>query len=244
MSRTIRYMQIADDLRRRLRTDEFSPGDVMSSESELGAYYSVSRVTVRRALEALRDEGLVDSRQGFGWVVSAVTVSQSLQALSTIEAQLQASGAVSGRKVLTFAYVSSPPAVAAALGGDEVREVRRCHLADGQPFARVTVWCPAVLAQSLSRSDVEQSTFIELLDVDFGGARQSIGAIAADETDAEVLKVPVGSPLLRARRLTYRPGGEPVLYSEHVFAGHRTEFEVDLPYHDEVASPAGLRLVD
>ena len=68
--RTIRYRDIADDLRRRLEGDELAEGRVLPSESELSATYSASRVTIRKALEALRAEGLVDSRQGFGWFVA------------------------------------------------------------------------------------------------------------------------------------------------------------------------------
>ena len=65
MSRTIRYQQIADDLRGRIAA--LGGGRLLPSESDLSAEFGVSRVTVRRALELLRDEGLVESRQGFGW---------------------------------------------------------------------------------------------------------------------------------------------------------------------------------
>ena len=244
MSRTIRYREIADALRERVRSGDLAPGDLLPSENDLAASYSASRVTVRRSLESLREDGLVDSRQGFGWFVATSPVAQSLQVMSTIEAQLRATGASSERKVLTFSFGPAPAEAEAALGVDEVLEVRRCNLADGQPFARVTVWCPAELAGELSRADVERTTFVELIGGPIGGARQTIGAIAADESDADVLKVPVGSPLLRARRVTTRPDGSPILFSEHVFAGHRTEFEVELPYDGDVIEPAGLRLVE
>ena len=57
--RTIRYQQIADDLRERLGS--VGVGQVLASESELSAEFGVSRVTIRRALEILREEGLVDA---------------------------------------------------------------------------------------------------------------------------------------------------------------------------------------
>lgn len=244
MARTIRYREIADELRGRVKSDEFAPGDLLPSENELAGEYGASRVTIRRALESLRVDELVDSRQGFGWFVAASPVAQSLQVMSTIESQLRATGAVAERQVLTFSFGDAPAEARDALGVDEVLEVRRCNLADGQPFARVTVWCPADLAADLSRSDVELHTFIELIGGPIGGARQSIGAVAASAEDASILRVPVGSPLLRARRLTLRPDGTPILFSEHVFAGHRTEFEVELPYDLELREAAGLRLVE
>ena len=66
--RTIRYREIADTLRARVDSGEFPPGRLLPSEAELGEAYEASRVTVRRALELLRDEGLIDSRQGVGLV--------------------------------------------------------------------------------------------------------------------------------------------------------------------------------
>ena len=84
-SRVVRYRDIADDLRNRIEGDEFGLGDLLPSESELGSAYSASRVTVRKSLELLREAGLVDSRQGFGWFRATDPLSQSLSRLSTID---------------------------------------------------------------------------------------------------------------------------------------------------------------
>jgi GntR family transcriptional regulator len=124
-----------------------------------------------------------------------------------------------------------------------VLEVRRLNLADGEPFARVTVWCPDDLGAAISRDDVERTTFYELLDVPLGGAVQTIGAAVASPDDAELLAVPVGSPVLRCERVTSTPEGRAVLLSEHVFPAHRTEFVVDLPLADQSIAPSGLRLL-
>ncbi|MEI8323149.1 MAG: GntR family transcriptional regulator, partial [Actinomycetes bacterium] len=86
--RTIRYQQIAENLRERLVAGNFAAGQMLPSESELSAEFSASRVTVRRALEVLRDEGLVNARQGFGWFVPGDTVRQPLGKLATIEEQM------------------------------------------------------------------------------------------------------------------------------------------------------------
>ena len=130
------------------------------------------------------------------------------------------------------------------LGADNVLEVRRLNLADGEPFARVTVWCPEDLGADLSRADVERAPFYELLDAPLGGAIQTIGAAVVDARDAALLEVPVGSPVLRCERITSDRDGRPVLLSEHVFPAHRTEFVVDLPLAEPSIAPSGLRLVD
>jgi GntR family transcriptional regulator len=241
--RAIRYRDIAEDLRQRVGRGDLAAGRLLPSESELSAEYAASRITIRKALELLRDEGLVDSRQGFGWFAAVDPLRQSLGRLGTIEGQLAASGLRSERRVLDFGFVAAPPRARAVLGATTVLEVRRLNLADGPPFARVTVWCPEDLGAPISRHDVERSSFYELLDVPLGGAVQTIGAALASPDDADLLEVPVGSAVLRCERTTSTQDGRPVLFSEHVFPAHRTEFVVDLPLADQSIAPSGLRLL-
>lgn len=227
-----------------MTSGEYAPGRLLPSESDLVAEFDASRVTIRRALESLRDEGLLDARQGFGWFVATEPLQQSLGRLATIESQLAAGGIRPERRVLEFAFERATRPVKSVLGADQVLRVKRLNLADGEPFAVVTVWCRADLGQNLSRADVERSPFYELLDVPLKGATQTIGADAATVGDAELLGVPVGSPVLRCTRTTTDVDGRAVLLSEHVFAAHRTEFVVDLPSAEPSMAPSGLRLVE
>jgi len=105
----VRYVELADTLR------ESIAGGVrgaLPSEAELGRAHGVSRVTVRRALERLRDEGLVSARQGVGWFVAVDPVRQSLGRVTTIEAALEAAGAHPTRRVLEFTFEPAPADVA------------------------------------------------------------------------------------------------------------------------------------
>jgi GntR family transcriptional regulator len=240
--RTIRYQQIADELRTRIAS--VGTGQVLPSESELSAEFGVSRVTIRRALEILREEGLVDARQGFGWYVAGEPLRQHLGELGTIEGQLEARGIKTERRVVEFAFRNAPKRVAQVLRTDHVLRVKRLNLADGEPFAVVTVWCPAELGQHLSRRDVEQHPFYELLGIALRGATQTIGADSVDEADARLLGVPASSPVLRCERITTDTTGHPVLMSEHVFPARRTEFVVELPYAEPSSLPTGLRFVE
>lgn len=240
--RTIRYREIADDLRRRVEAGEFGAARVLPSESELSHGYGASRVTVRKALEVLRDEGLVASRQGFGWFVAADPVRQSLGRLGTIEQQLADSGASPQRRIVAFGFVKAPRRAREVLGTQTVLRVVRLNLADGDPFAKVTVWCPESLGSGFSRDDLARHSFLELLHVPLGGATQTIGAGACTRSDAELLGVPEGSPVLECERVTRDADGQAVLLSSHVFPAHLTEFVVDLPVADASISPTGLRL--
>lgn len=238
-----KYQSIAGALRERIAAGEFAAGRLLPSEAELGRDYAASRMTVRRALEVLRDEELIDSRQGFGWFVAAAPFRQSLGRLGTIEAQLADSGRRSTRRVLSFGFVEAAGRAAAVLGPGRLLEVRRVNLVDGVPWARVTVWCPEVLAANLSLADVERATFHELLDVELAGATQTISAAAVSAEDAAVLGVPAGSPALVCERVTHDGDGDAVLLAEHAFPGHLTQFVVELGAVDASVAPSGLRLV-
>jgi len=240
--RVPRYQFISLEIERRIAAGEYTGGGFLPSEAGLSREFGVSRVTVRRALELVREHNLVEARQGLGWYVHADPLRQSLDRLDTIEQQLRSSGAESRRKVLDFAFIQADSRAREVLGDERVLKVRRVNLADGRPFARVTVWCPEALGSGLSRNDVEVKPFYELIDVEIGGAEQTVGAAAASADDAEILGVPVGSPVLVCERITRSVAGQAVLLSEQVYPGHLTVFAVELG-----ASPVGhggLRLVE
>ncbi len=241
--RTIRYQEIADTLRRQIVAGEYGPGEVLPSEAGLGAKHHASRVTIRKALEVLKADGLIDARQGAGWFVAAEPIPQPLTGLATIEAQLAESGRTSGRRILDFGFGEAPRHVAPLLGR-RVLITRRLHLADGQPFARVTVWCREDLGATLSLAEVERSSFYALLSDPLGRAHQTIGASLAVTDDAALLDVAEHSPVLVVKRTTFDANGRPMLVSEHVFPGHATEFVVELAARSDTGeTPTGIRLV-
>jgi GntR family transcriptional regulator len=235
----VRYLVLADALRARLAVEPVgrgtSAGGALPSEAELGREYGVSRVTVRRALERLRSEGLVTSRQGAGWFVAVDPVRQPLGRITTIEAALEAAGADARRDVVEFAFVPAPVKVARVLGvGDsaDVLRVKRVVRADGDPFAVVTVWVPPDLGADLSRADVERAPFYDLLPlrgVELGRAVQTVDADALDAADAQLLGVAAGTPVLVCERVTYDARGRPVLASEHRYPSGRTHLEIEFP---------------
>lgn len=113
-----RFRQIADDLRERVALGEFGDQGSLDSESALCARYTVSRVTVRRALEMLRDQGLVESRQGSGWFATGGSFHQTL-ALGTFRhagSAVTESGKAMTRRVVEFGYRQASPALASTLG--------------------------------------------------------------------------------------------------------------------------------
>src|SRR5512133_1697482 len=109
MARELRYMRIAGALRRLVTSGEIAPGRLLPSESELAEEHGASRVTIRKALAQLKHDGIVDSRQGFGWYVVGAPLRQSLRDLTTIERQIRAAGREPSRELMRFAFTATPP---------------------------------------------------------------------------------------------------------------------------------------
>ena len=247
----MRYLEIADEIRSLIAAGDYGAGGSLPSEAELGRRFPASRVTIRKALEQLRHEGIVTSRQGSGWFVALDPVRQALGRFSTVEAAMEAAGVAVRREVLEFAFEVAPPGVREVLGltkRSSVLRVERLVFADDRPFGEVTVWLPSALGERITRFEAEESTFYELLTglgVQLGAASQTIAAVSANESDAARLGIRKGAPMLVCRRVTRDTAGAPVLYSEHRYPAHRTTFEVDLPRVGPAGEgPVGLCLVE
>jgi GntR family transcriptional regulator len=241
VGRELRYLAVQQSLRDLLSSGQYSTGALLPSESELAARYGASRVTLRKALARLKEEGLIDSRQGFGWFTVTLPLRQSLDALTTIEAQITAGGRLANRKLLAFSFRTPPRWVADIFAVDQVLEIARLNLADDEPLGRNTAWVPATLAADISLADIEQHSLHDLLPVQLAGATQIITAVGATGEDASLLEVQNNSPLLRCERVTCDRTGTPVLVSEAVYNPLRTEFIVELPI--PTPDTTGLRLV-
>jgi GntR family transcriptional regulator len=246
----VRYLDVAADLRAAIAARAYGAGGALESEAELGSRFGVSRVTVRRALEELRREGLVASRRGAGWFVALDPVRQALGRVTTVEAALEASGATAERQVLEFGFEPATAEVAESLrldAGSDVLRVRRLTRADGEPFALVTVWLPAALGAQVSRDDAQRAPFYELLaarGTELGSATQLIGADIAGDDDVRLLGLERGAAVLACRRITTARDGTPVVVSEHRYPAHRTTFEIEFPFVEASSEAPGLRLVD
>lgn len=252
-----RYRDVADDLRERIALGDVGGSGQLESESELGARYATSRVTVRKALELLRERGLVESRRGAGWFVAGGTYSQRL-ALGSFRHAASAvteSGERLSRRVVAFGWQPPPMPVVAALALTEpVGEVLGCRsvrTVAARPLDLVTEWVPGHLAGQLSRDDAtEPGIWQSLARVGHpvGSVHQTITAAVATDDDGALLEVAGGTPLLVVRRLARGAegsphAGEPIALSDHRYLAHRFSLEVD--FHEWSPgggdSPPGLR---
>lgn len=231
-----RFLWLAAELRERIALGDYPRSGALESEAELGRRYEVSRVTVRRALEQLRDEGLVAARRGAGWyVVSGASFGQSVALGSFHHARsaVADAGVPLTRKVTGYEYRPAPSDVTGLLAipqrGEALR-VRAVRFAGTHPLDVVTEWVPLEFGAPVSRADAEEPGVWERLrrlGHSIAVVRQSIAAAAAGSSIAPLLDVAVGTPVLLIRRLALLADGRPLALSEHRYLGHRFRLEVE-----------------
>ena len=201
----------------------------LASEAELGREYGVSRVTVRRALELLRDEGLVTARQGVGLVRRGRPGPPVARAGHDGRGRAR-SGRRRSRVARCSSSPSSPPRPTSPRRSTSRPTVRSCaspalNLADDEPFAVVTVWVAATLGRA---PEPRRRRALDVLRP-APAARCRAGSGRADDHRARGGATD-GAPARRSRRLTAAGVPEGHLRSPRT-RGHRRRAPLRGPPH-------------
>ena len=211
----------AEAIRDQIRRGEFAPGARLPTEETLCRTYTVSRITVIRALRDLVAEGLVERRQGRGTFVAAPVVDQDLLRLTDFIEDMAAAGLHAESRVVGKTTVVAPDHVTNALGvvtGSPVLELRRLRLADGAPIAFDITWLTPTFAALVADADLEHQTIYRILEQEHHVAVERgeylIEAVAATPAIAAALDVASDAPsparpphLLGDRRPGHLPSG-------------------------------------
>jgi DNA-binding GntR family transcriptional regulator len=226
------YFQLSQQLQAAIERGDLEPGTLLGNEIDLAARLGLSRPTVRQAIQALVDKGLLVRRRGVGTQVVHTQVRRPL-GLSSLYEDLQAAGQRPATRVLGIGLVPAPAEAAAALGvpeGAEVRYLERLRLTHGEPLAHMRNYLPAALLDP-GWEDLEKGGLYQLLraaGVTLHSARQSLGARAASDEEARLLDEPPGAPLLTMERTAFDDTGAAVEYGTHVYRASRYTFDMRL----------------
>ncbi|RST83472.1 GntR family transcriptional regulator [Aquibium carbonis] len=210
------YVQVRDQLVRRLIDGEWQPGQLIPSEIELAREIGVSQGTIRKALDAMTTENLLIRRQGRGTFVARPEESRILfQFFRLVPDDGKPSFPDS-------AILDLRPAEAT---GDEASAL---DLALGQPVWRIervrTLAGAPLLVETITLSDARFPRFGELAaipnnvyglyserwGITIGRASERLKAVAASPSDAAALGCAVGTPLLSVTRVALDLESKPV----------------------------------
>ncbi|UGU29269.1 GntR family transcriptional regulator [Mycolicibacterium smegmatis] len=214
------HVQIARDLRDRIRRGELGLGTALPSESQLCAQWKSSRGPVRQALTTLRAEGLITGGPGKPPVVCSTAVGQPFDTLLSYSAWAHSIGRTPGQHTLELSLRRADEHTAASLHvevGSPVVQLLRLRLLDGSPAMLERAAFVERVGRTLFDFDCDSGSiwaFLQSRGVQLATASHTIDAVGADPVDATNLQVPEGTPLLRQRRTTRAADGEVIEFHD------------------------------
>jgi GntR family transcriptional regulator len=214
--------------------DQLQVGEAIPSERRLSSELGISRLTVRAALDDLVRDGYLERRHGAGTFVSEPKIAQRLT-LTSFSEDMRRRGMVPGSRTIELRETHAGAAVGRALNVSpdaRVVLIRRLRLADGEPMALETLHVPAALVPGLTRDQLENSSFYELLEHEYGvviaSGIQSIEPTVTNEDESELLGVPLHSPAFLFERTSRTEQGETVEFVRSLYRGDRYRLVAEL----------------
>lgn len=230
------YRRIADTLLASIRSGGIAIGGRMPSERDLSVEFGVSRMTARNALKSLVEQGHVASIEARGYFAAASRIDQRLQTLTSFTEEVRRSGRRASSVVLAARRIAATDEVAARLAipqGGDVYHLLRLRQADGAPVALEAAHVSVDLAPGLlDAADFASESLYSTLKRVFGilpvEAEQTFEASEAGASDAAILDVAIGAPVLRMTRLSLSSEGRPIEFVQSVYRGDRFTMRVRL----------------
>lgn len=228
-----RYIQLRQRIEKAIEGGQLPPGTPLPPEREIAAMTTLSRVTVRKAVQPLVEEGWIVQRRGSGSIVAPqlTKVEQSLSRLTSFTEDMARRGKnVSATWLERGVFVPSPEE-SMTLGltaNDTVSRLSRLRMADGTPLA---IERASLSTQMLADPMAVDASLYETLDgLGFKPVRavQRISATNLNALDAGLLEVEEGVAGLKITRVSYLESGQMVELTHSIYRGDAYDFVAEL----------------
>lgn len=228
-----KYVRLAQTLQRRIEDGTYAPGTRVPSENQLVQTFGMSRPTVVRALELLKRDGWLESRQGYGTIVRARPEVVERKDRRGREA-LERDEAQSAGRLIDVGRVPVPARVASALGlpkGAEVFMRRFLVEEDGEAVELVSSYFPAGMVEGTeleADAPLSGSTREHLearKKVRFDHVTERVSARLPEAREAELLELPDGVPVLSVLVVARDASGRALQVSDVLLPADRQELE-------------------
>lgn len=239
-----KYHRIFLLLKDGIERGQLPPGTKLPGEFALAEKHQVSRITVRRAMAALVDEGLITRRAGVGTVVAQrpLDATQITADVSNLLPNFVRLSHESSIRLLEFAYRPASTVIAGRLRlapRERVQFSIRVRRMKNQPFSYLITHVPASIAQNYDENALATTSLFVLLErsgVRVDHATQTISATLATEEIAQALDMSVGAPLIVLERVVFDKEGRGVEHLEAFYRPDRYRIQVDLGRAGESSS--------
>ncbi|UKS27075.1 GntR family transcriptional regulator [Paenibacillus sp. HWE-109] len=224
------YHTVKEKLHEMIEEGKYLPGQQFPTESDLCEKFSVSRTTIRLALNQLKLEGHIYQVQGKGTFVSMPKLEQSVAPYRSFKDHLQGRGQQLESKVLEFTVISADKRLAKTLQiaeQDAVFRIERIRYADEIPLLFSITYIPWKITPGLTKEECSGSLYALIKDkfsIQLSHCMESMEPILIDEAISKHLNVPIGAPSFLLNTITYSNSHIPLEYSHEIIRGDRAKF--------------------
>lgn len=231
------YEQVANELRQEILGNRYGEHGSIGTHTELANRFGVSMITIRRAVQILQEEGMVNIQQGRGTFVCRTSLVDHLHNLTATSLVMNTLQVKINVWVPLFEVCKTPSwmeeSLRSAMGARCVHIQRVVSLQDsGLPFSYVEMYLPERFINRIFKADVEQSTVYQILQkrlgIVLGKGRQIMRASGATGETAQYLRLPENWPVMRIERKAYDNQGSLIEYMISSYESSKYSYEVEL----------------
>ncbi len=230
------YHQLKLFLLGEIRSGRLKQGQKLPSEAEFCDTYNISRTVVRQTIKELQNEGYLTTEKGKGTFISQPRIIEGfVQSLSGFYEDMVKRGYRVSTHILKQELIPASHSVSHKLRVEEgtpVVTISRIRRLDDEPSVYVTTYVPQEICPKLLNADLENRSLYSFLEKNCGveifRGHRYIGVELANEYEASLLNIDVGSPLIELESVSYLRDERPLEYFHALHRGDRTKFEVEL----------------
>ncbi|MFZ5911368.1 MAG: GntR family transcriptional regulator [Chloroflexota bacterium] len=234
------YSQIQEYIAELILSGKLAPESKIQSEREFSEDLGVSRMTVRRALTELVNEGLLERKHGSGTYVAKPKVTYESGELVNYVQAMQHRNIATTSQLLEFSEIVASRRLAELLNieiGNPIHRVDILRHANRVPIILERIFFPCVRFPKLEEWDLEKSSIYDLIttvyNVRIGKISQTVEAVAAVDTVAQQLRVEENFPLLMLSRLIHQKDtNEPVVFSHDFLRSDYARIHSDVHFDE------------
>ena len=193
----------------RIDNEEYTTGQPIPSERELMEIYQVSRITVRKAIDELVNEGYLYKVQGKGTYVKEDVGGSELISITSCTEDVERLGMTPSKKVLDFELINADAKRAKVLEitrDDKVYKLTRVLYADEEPLNLTITYLPEKIFPMLDQYSFDKESLYKTIQEKYGveitKARRTMEAVLARDDIAECLDIEEGTPIILFRCIT------------------------------------------
>ena len=222
------FMQIAETMKRRILSGQYNPGKQLFTGEELEREFQTSNITIRKAMEKLKNDGFVERRRGLGTTVSKIDpeplefelgksfnkLRESIEKLNTQVKVLEITRTMSSKYIQNFLSMTSE---------QEIWRLKRNRIYKGVPVSFNTYYADPSHCAGITKKEAEKDDILNTIEKAMGvkiyKVNQTLRSVVADLDVSSALEIPFGAPVFFNESTYHSVSGDTLFLSQSYFRG-------------------------